>query len=587
MSLSYGPPGGTPNSHGAQEYLGPKANQACMSCRKQKRKCNKALPACSLCERMQRACDYSNDAPAPTSDDFNALRMKVMELEATLNSRNCLMGASTSYATPSSAVSVSVSDSMGHHLPSYTPPQDIPWQGIQNRFPALAFLDSNTFKYGGIAIPKPTIEIPVDALQILGDGATVQDTITNYFDTVHKWMPIVSQKRLTRNMANPMWEAGPDLALLFLCMKLITSRPQDGIESSQNAVYLSAKRFVALMEAAGTASLLVLQANLLVTWFEYGQAIYPAASLSAGWCVRYGNMLGINGSSEAAQLLGRPSTWIEQEERTRTWWGVLLADRIVSIGSQGYILNSQEPSKDAPLPIHDYAWDVGEMSASPQHSVSTPISEPSSPFPRLCQASVMMGRILQHHYGEPAPEEKDRFAAAADLYTDVSSLIRTLNDEVAASKDILSLASPLALAYSSFCVLCDRYSCPAQQQERCQPSTTPEGAAMQAQAGEGLRSVAASIIEFAEQLNAATPLGPDLDRVSPAIMDCMYSAAANYAWMVRESGEESCQMALESMRHSLRRLGGRWRCAAEYLRILEAQEFTYAVGGAGSGNILA
>jgi hypothetical protein len=106
-------------------------------------------------------------------------------------------------------------------------------------------------------------------------------------------------------MANPLWEAGPDLALLFLCMKLIISRPQDGIESSHNPIYMCAKRFVALMEATGTTSLLVLQANLLVTWFEYGQAIYPAAWMSAGWCIRYGNMLGINGSGEAASLLGR------------------------------------------------------------------------------------------------------------------------------------------------------------------------------------------------------------------------------------------------------------------------------------------
>jgi hypothetical protein len=145
-----------------------------------------------------------------------------------------------------------------------------------------------------------------DVLELLGDGATLQATITEYFATVHKWMPIFSQKRLTRNMANPLWEAGPDLALLFLCMKLVISRPQDGIESSQNHIYVSAKRFIALLEATGTATLLMLQANILVTWFEYGQAIYPAAWMSAGWCTRYGNMLGINGNEHTTDLLGRP-----------------------------------------------------------------------------------------------------------------------------------------------------------------------------------------------------------------------------------------------------------------------------------------
>ncbi len=105
-------------------------------------------------------------------------------------------------------------------------------------------------------------------------------------------------------MANPLWEAGPDLALLFLCMKLIISRPQDGIESSQHPIYVSAKRFIALLEATGTATLLMLQANILVTWYEYGQAIYPAA-MTAGWCTRYGNMLGISGNKYATDLLGR------------------------------------------------------------------------------------------------------------------------------------------------------------------------------------------------------------------------------------------------------------------------------------------
>ena len=118
-------------------------------------------------------------------------------------------------------------------------------------------------------------------------------------------MPIISQKRLMLNMNSPLWEAGPDLALLFLCMKLIISRPFD-VESAHTPLYTSVKRFLALMEASGMISLFVLQAGLLVTWYEYGQAIYPAAYMSAGWCVRYGNLLGINNHSESLQLLGKP-----------------------------------------------------------------------------------------------------------------------------------------------------------------------------------------------------------------------------------------------------------------------------------------
>ena len=119
-------------------------------------------------------------------------------------------------------------------------------------------------------------------------------------------MPIVSLKKLHRWFANPSWEAGPDVACLFLAMKLLVSRPADGSEILQTPIYQSAKRFISLLEASGTTSLAVLQANILVTWYEYGHAIYPAAYMSAGWCVRYGSFLGINNYDQALQLLPRP-----------------------------------------------------------------------------------------------------------------------------------------------------------------------------------------------------------------------------------------------------------------------------------------
>jgi hypothetical protein len=33
-----------------------------------------------------------------------------------------------------------------------------------------------------------------------------------------------------------------------------------------------------------------------------------------------------------------------------------MSDRVVSVGSQGYIMNSQEPGPEAVLPTNDSAW---------------------------------------------------------------------------------------------------------------------------------------------------------------------------------------------------------------------------------------
>ena len=99
----------------------------------------------TCCSRMNRACDYSDATPPPTSDDFNALKIKVMQLEATLHGRH---NQATPY-TPSSASGLATAEGLGHQLPAYNPHQDISWQSVQNRFPAIAFLDGDTFKYGG------------------------------------------------------------------------------------------------------------------------------------------------------------------------------------------------------------------------------------------------------------------------------------------------------------------------------------------------------------------------------------------------------------------------------------------------------
>lgn len=282
-----------------QDLEPPKAPQACLSCRKQKRKCNKALPACALCERMSRHCDYSEAAPAPTSEDFNALRQKLIELEGRLNLNGGNLHHSPPYSNPTPSTQITQEEA---NVNAFV--QEEVYQSPANRFPAIAFLDSEAFKYGGINVPKSQVQIPVDVLTMLGDANAIQAVVTEYFATIHTWFPIVSKKRMTQNMINPLWEAGSDLALLFLCMKLNVTRLAEG-ESSQSPIYYSAKKFIALAEASGMASLMVLQAMLLITLYEFGQAIYPAAYMTSGACVRYGLLLGINGHPEAAQLLGR------------------------------------------------------------------------------------------------------------------------------------------------------------------------------------------------------------------------------------------------------------------------------------------
>jgi len=209
-----------------------------------------------------------------------------------------------------------------------------------------------------------------------------------------------------------------------------------------------------------------------------------------------------------------------------------------------------------------------------------PLDEPGSPFRRLCQASTMLGKVLSHRFRDKILGETERFSVASQLYLDLSILERKTLEEAARSPDYLAQAAALSMTLSALCMLCIIYSCPVACGQ-ADKKLSKEATDMQRQAMDGLKSVSRSISDLVDHVHSATQSPQDLGKVSPMVMGAMYKAAANYAWMVRENGDENSQISLDAIRHCFRRLGSRWRNAAEYLRILEAQEFTYAVGGAG------
>jgi hypothetical protein len=165
MSLQYPTPESAIDANLNSLPPPPKANQACLSCRRQKRRCDKRIPACSLCERMGRACDYSDASPAPTAEDFNALRQKLAELESRLlgNDRASLSGignGSPYQSMPTGSISSAPSDPVQSQLSTYTPGP--PYQPpVQNRFPAIAFLDAETFINGRVEVPNTHVDIPI------------------------------------------------------------------------------------------------------------------------------------------------------------------------------------------------------------------------------------------------------------------------------------------------------------------------------------------------------------------------------------------------------------------------------------------
>jgi hypothetical protein len=136
------------------------AERACLTCRKQKRKCSRDLPVCTLCQRHRRTCDYPTDCSDPAGS-----------------------------AAPASH---------GHHQaasmipgPVHGPsPESFETGPRTNSSQAIFFLDSYTFKRRAHTLRQPVAPLPFEFLDQIRDPTVGQHFADLYFIAIHTSFPI-------------------------------------------------------------------------------------------------------------------------------------------------------------------------------------------------------------------------------------------------------------------------------------------------------------------------------------------------------------------------------------------------------------
>jgi hypothetical protein len=68
----------------------------------------------------------------------------------------------------------------------------------------------------------------------------------------------------------------------------------------------------------------------------------------------------------------------------------------------------------------------------------------------------------------------------------------------------------------------------------------------------GLRKTAEEILRFSQRLQ--TCIGYDMASSSPLVADCLYQAAATYAWLVYETGSPDMVVSLHTLAECLKML---------------------------------
>jgi hypothetical protein len=187
-------------------------------------------------------------------------------------------------------------------------------------FPGFFFVDSVLFSRSLGQLPEPSFQIDTNLQSFLGDIFVDNDFVSAYFRYIHSPIPFISKKFFMERILNPLGQAQPARTLLVASMKLVANPPAES--GPQTPAYHCIK--AALLQAEGAClDFRIFQALILMTLYELGHAIYPAAYLTLGYCARYGYALGIDKSIENNPAMSSAQT----EEERRSWWAVILLDR--------------------------------------------------------------------------------------------------------------------------------------------------------------------------------------------------------------------------------------------------------------------
>ncbi|KAI5459523.1 hypothetical protein BGZ63DRAFT_359285 [Mariannaea sp. PMI_226] len=345
-----------------------KSSLSCHQCRRLKRRCNRQYPCCSLCHQRQVACDY----PRYRKERIRRKDKESID-EVSLFSRHASSGSSGTDTRLRTLASRPRQENAHHQLSELN----------ELDLLSASFLDPDNFILAQLETERIDTGIPKAVAQLVGSLSDIQATVQVFFETVHVWMPIVSKLRFQEHLPQRLALRRVELFLLVLSMKLASSRTT----VARSMLYRTVKQFYFDIESAGNLSVLALQAAVLITIYELGHGIYPAAIISVANCARIGTLLGIDGSLNSWNASsGVP--WVELEERRRVWWAIIILDRFMNLSCPKRHLVTPDPDPDSYLPIDDGDWDSG-------------LSNPEDAVKLRLSSQVHIGRFARFAHAAP------------------------------------------------------------------------------------------------------------------------------------------------------------------------------------------
>ncbi|KAL7927055.1 hypothetical protein ACQKWADRAFT_279404 [Trichoderma austrokoningii] len=277
-----------------------RAGNVCLSCRRKKKKCDKALPGCLQCRKLLIQCIYEEDADtAPMLEEFRQLRKRLKTFEG-------LLIPGTSKISNSTPIDASASST--------------------ERTSRLGSADDCADLVSRLGAIASTLDVGDEVYQLLqSHPGEIYGASHCYFDSIHNWMPIMSRKLFYRRLTEFSKTKRPDFAILLLCILLSIHYPTSS--TAPEPLYAAVRSIYWNLNATVDASLEMIQAGILLSCYEYGFGMHKECYKTIGLCVRMGHWMDLHHERPPSGIPQRSDEWTEAAERCNIWWALVIRDR--------------------------------------------------------------------------------------------------------------------------------------------------------------------------------------------------------------------------------------------------------------------
>jgi hypothetical protein len=282
-----------------------RAQNVCHACMLRKKACDKALPACGFCASRRLLCRY--DISAPKSKDRRAYNpgRHFVPLQS-------LSPPSVSPEAKAMTRQLPSPESQKDHTPIHHSTLYVLPQSVEESLNQLAqhFTELTKLTYDNI--------------------------IDRYFQTFHKWLPVVSPDSFRREASRYREEGRlppADFTVLLLAMLLIVLPALDPSLrppcASQEFLYTTTKSAISQAQASICTSLRLVQAALLIALREYTSIRPEAAYISLMTCAGLARVLGIGITSVRTTRDAQKTSdsRLEEMERENLAWAIAMLER--------------------------------------------------------------------------------------------------------------------------------------------------------------------------------------------------------------------------------------------------------------------